>query len=69
MRFGRRLESYLPFFAGASDVLDVGCGRGEFLELLAAAGVSAKGIDLNHEMVEACRARGLEVVEADAVGI
>jgi len=63
-----RLESYLPFFAGASDVLDVGCGRGEFLELLAGAGVSAKGIDLNHEMIEACRARGLEVVEADAVG-
>jgi O-antigen chain-terminating methyltransferase len=63
-----RLESYLPFFAGASEVLDVGCGRGEFLELLAAAGVSATGIDLNHEMIEACRARGLAVVEADAVG-
>ena len=32
-----RLESYLPFFDGRPDVLDVGCGRGEFLELLAAA--------------------------------
>ena len=63
-----RLESYLPFFEGASDVLDVGCGRGEFLELLAGAGISARGIDLNHEMVEACRARGLDVTEADAVG-
>ena len=63
-----RLESYLPFFAGASDVLDVGCGRGEFLEILAAAGVTGKGIDLNHEMAESCRARGLEVAEADAVG-
>ncbi len=63
-----RLESYLPFFAGASDVLDVGCGRGEFLELLAAAGVRARGIDLNHEMAEQCRTRGLDVTEADAVG-
>jgi SAM-dependent methyltransferase len=62
-----RLESYLPFFAGASDVLDVGCGRGEFLELLSAAGISNRGIDLNHEMAELCRARGLEVAEADAV--
>jgi len=62
-----RLESYLPHFAGASDVLDVGCGRGEFLELLAGAGVTARGIDLNHEMAEDCRARGLDVTEADAV--
>ena len=63
-----RLQSYLPFFAGAHDVVDVGCGRGEFLELLAAAGIRARGIDLNHEMVEQCRARGLDVIEADAVG-
>jgi SAM-dependent methyltransferase len=63
-----RLESYLPVFAGASDVVDVGCGRGEFLELLAAAGVRARGVDINHEMVELCRTRGLDVSEADAVG-
>ena len=63
-----RLQSYLPVFAGANDVLDIGCGRGEFLELLAGAGVRARGIDLNHEMTELCRARGLDVTEADAVG-
>ena len=63
-----RLESYLPLFEGKSDVLDVGCGRGEFLDLLKARGVSARGIDLNHEMAEVCRARGLDVTEADAVG-
>ena len=62
-----RLESYLPLFEGTSDVLDVGCGRGEFLDLLAARGIAAKGIDLNHEMAEGCRARGLDVSEADAV--
>ena len=49
-------------------MLDVGCGRGEFLELLGEAGISARGIDLNHEMAEQCRARGLDVTEADAVG-
>jgi O-antigen chain-terminating methyltransferase len=64
-----RLESYVPFFSGATGglVLDVGCGRGEFLDLLAARGIAARGIDLNHEMAEGCRARGLDVTEADAV--
>ena len=53
-----RLRSYLPYFEGATDVLDAGCGRGEFLELLRSHDISARGIDLNHEMVEECRARG-----------
>jgi SAM-dependent methyltransferase len=61
-----RFESYLPYFDGASDVLDVGCGRGEFLDLLAARGITARGLDLNHEMVEQCRARGRHALEGDA---
>ncbi|MGB2716197.1 MAG: class I SAM-dependent methyltransferase [Vicinamibacterales bacterium] len=63
----QRLEGYVPFFEGASNVLDVGCGRGELLDLLRSRGIKAQGIDLNHEMVEECRARGLDVTEADAV--
>jgi O-antigen chain-terminating methyltransferase len=63
----QRLESYLPYFEGASDVLDVGCGRGEFLDLLKSRGISARGLDLNHEMVELCRTRGLDVSEGDVV--
>jgi O-antigen chain-terminating methyltransferase len=63
-----RLASYLPLFEGSTDVLDVGCGRGEFLDLLTARGIRARGIDLNHEMAEGCRARGLDVSKADAVG-
>ena len=64
------LESYVPYFQNGpgGDVLDVGCGRGEFLDLLGAHGIAARGIDLNHEMAEVCRARGLDVTEADAVG-
>lgn len=62
-----RLESYLPYFEGAADVLDVGCGRGEFLDLLKGRGITARGLDLNHEMVELCRSRGLEVTEGDVV--
>ena len=62
-----RLTEYVPYFAGASDVLDVGCGRGEFLDLLKKAGISGRGLDLNPEMVEVCRARGLDATAGDAV--
>jgi SAM-dependent methyltransferase len=63
-----RLQAYVPLFAGRTDVLDVGCGRGEFLDLLREAGIGARGLDTNHEMVEVCRSRGLDVVEGDLVG-
>ena len=51
----------------ASDVLDVGCGRGEFLALLPEHGISARGIDVNPAMVDVCRAHGLDAVTADAL--
>jgi SAM-dependent methyltransferase len=62
-----RLAEYAPRFDGLSDVVDVGCGRGEFLELLRARGIQARGVDINHAMVEACGARGLDVTEGDAL--
>jgi SAM-dependent methyltransferase len=63
-----RLEAYVPMFEGASDVLDVGCGRGEFLSLLRERGISARGIDLNDEMAAVSRGRGLEATSGDALG-
>ena len=63
----RRVQDYLPIFEQASDVLDVGCGRGEFLELLRDGGVRARGIDVNPAMVEVCRGKGLAVETADAL--
>lgn len=62
-----RLSDYLPLFDGASDVIDLGCGRGEFLDLLREHGISSRGVDINHEMVEVCRERGLDVVEGDGL--
>lgn len=63
----QRLSAYLPLFAGARDVLDIGCGRGEFLRLLRDQDVTARGIDVNAAMVEVCRGHGLDVTEADAL--
>ena len=45
-------------------MLDVGCGRGEFLTLLREAGVDARGIDADADMVAFCRGEGLDVDQA-----
>jgi 2-polyprenyl-3-methyl-5-hydroxy-6-metoxy-1,4-benzoquinol methylase len=62
-----KLRAYVQLFAGAGDVLDIGCGRGEFLALLKDAGVSARGVDTNQEMVATACERGLDAVHADAL--
>jgi SAM-dependent methyltransferase len=59
---------FVADLAGSSyPLVDLGCGRGEWLELLAEAGVRAYGVDTNDEMVAEVRSRGLEAVVGDAV--
>ena len=66
-----RLKVYLPIVMTsrngkpATPILDLGCGRGEWLELLHEESLTATGVDSNRVLVEQCRERGLEVVEAD----
>ena len=60
-----RQRMYVPVFSGRMNVLDIGCGRGEFLEVLREAGVGARGVDLDADSVAACRAAGLQAEEAD----
>lgn len=62
-----RQRAFTQYFEGCSNVLDIGCGRGEFLELMRDAGIGARGVDLDETMVEFCRAWGLEVELNDAV--
>lgn len=60
-----RQEIYLPYFSEKAPILDVGCGRGEFLELLKARSLEGRGIDLSSGMVEFCRSLGLDVELSD----
>jgi len=66
-----RLRVYLPFVreaveaTGRAPVLDLGCGRGEWLDLMREEGFEATGVDASAEMAWACRRAGLDVTQAD----
>jgi SAM-dependent methyltransferase len=66
-----RLKVYLSFLEESKigtkefPILDLACGRGEWLELVKENGYVSKGIDINRVMVDQCRSRKLDVVESD----
>ena len=68
-----RLQVYLPFIEPLKEAypdlhaIDLGCGRGEWLEILGERGFQAQGVDLNAGMLSACRDLGLKVQTGDAL--
>lgn len=63
----RKQQVFVKFFDRCNNVLDIGCGRGEFLDLLKEHSIGGRGIDLNEDMVNYCRSRGLDAEKADAI--
>jgi O-antigen chain-terminating methyltransferase len=69
-----RLQAYMPFLEpfikleNGPVAIDLGCGRGEWLEMVIGAGFAARGVDLDEGMLEGCRTRGLPADLGDAVG-
>jgi 2-polyprenyl-3-methyl-5-hydroxy-6-metoxy-1,4-benzoquinol methylase len=61
----QRQSAYLELFLDRQNVVDLGCGRGEFVELLSEEGVNVTGIDNSQDMIQFCQDRGLRVVQAD----
>jgi len=59
--------AFLPYFEKCSCVLDIGCGRGEFLEILRDHEIGCTGIDIDNDMVQYCRSRHLQVEQTDAI--
>jgi len=66
---GTRLAPYMEILADRGEVLDLGCGRGEALEALAREGIPCRGVDSSSEMVERCRAKGLEATVGDLFSV
>jgi SAM-dependent methyltransferase len=68
-----RLKAYLPFVLPLVDLhepasaIDLGCGRGEWLELLLEHGINARGVDLDRGMLQACLELGLHADEGEAI--
>jgi 2-polyprenyl-3-methyl-5-hydroxy-6-metoxy-1,4-benzoquinol methylase/glycosyltransferase involved in cell wall biosynthesis len=62
-----RQRVYLPLLRDHAPVLDVGCGRGELLELLRGEDITARGVDLDAGMVARCTEKGLDVTLQDGV--
>ena len=65
-----RLRAYLPVLEGANvtqDIVDIGCGRGEWLELLRESGKQGRGVDHNPVFIDRCHRLGLDVVHRDAI--
>jgi len=56
---------YVPFFAGSQRVIDLGCGNGDFVELLAAQGIDVVGVDADPVAARYVRERGLSIVNQD----
>jgi len=67
----KRVAVYVPKLraagagSDAAPILDLGCGRGELIEVLQAEGLIASGVDTNRAAVEQCRERGLKVALRD----
>lgn len=66
-------KQYLPFLEDLAKnhkhslSFDIGCGRGEWLELMNEVGFSASGIDLDQSMLQDCHDRNLDVILGDGV--
>lgn len=63
----QRQLQYLPYFEGKNNVLDIGCGRGEFLELLKEKGIDAKGVDFFEPFAEYGKLNGLDITCGDGI--
>ncbi len=61
----RNQQFYVDRFRSCASVLDLGCGRGEFLDVLREAGIPGRGIDLGEEFIAICRQKGLDAEQAD----
>lgn len=62
-----KLKKYLPIFSSTDHILDIGCGRGEFIELLRETDIQAEGIDISESMLRIALDKGLACKKIDSL--
>ena len=63
----KRQEIYIKYFKNKNNVVDLGCGRGEFLQLLKDNNINAIGVDIYRMYVDYCSSTGIKAVYDDAL--
>lgn len=58
-------SAYLPYFSGKKNVIDIGCGRGEFLSLMKDNNIPAQGVDIYEPYADYCNMKGLKAFCGD----
>lgn len=61
----QKQRRYVPYFKGKEKIVDLGSGRGEFLEVMREAGINSIGIDCNQDMITRCKVKGFVVIQND----
>lgn len=62
-----KLKRYVPIFSAVDNILDIGCGRGEFIELLRDEGKTSIGIDVSESMLKRAQEKGIKCKKIDAL--
>lgn len=66
-KIGENLKKYVSYFRGSQNILDIGCGRGEFISLLKDEDIDATGIDISDSMLKEAEEKGLKCLKKDAL--
>jgi O-antigen chain-terminating methyltransferase len=66
-RIREKLIRYYTYFESSDDILDIGCGRGEFVEILKANGKKSIGIDISDSMLKIAKEKGLKCINSDVL--
>lgn len=63
----QRQRQYVTYFKGKKNVIDIGCGRGEFLELMKKEEINTIGVDTYQDFVSLCKIKGFQVINSDGI--
>lgn len=62
-----RMKKYSKYLKNKKIALDIGCGRGEFIEFAEKLGCKTTGLEINEDMFHICSSKNLDVIKSDGI--